>query len=338
MDKWRKKFKLDSDICQIFQANDSFGIICHNSIHFYNSNKQIFDSKIKLKKGLISGGCYYGGTEQDSGHMIIFDKINNILYYKDPMGVNEHSKKWMIINIKTMEINKMYNGTNQTNYGAKGIIINNKLHLIGGKLGIHHRYDPILKQYTKVTDSVIPSLECEEDKQILISSTNGQKMYFFGTDRMMKVVTYTTSDNKWYDLSSMDFTELLGDYGAICVKNDKYIILFGGIDHGDGLRSRNDIFIMDIELRKWGKCDIKCPVRGSVKCIVNNDKDKQEKTVSGYTKYLCKNGELDHERVPPIYLIRMIGKYVECEMVYLFWKYLGWTISVDALLNNTHFN
>ena len=330
MDKWRKSFKLDSDIYQIFQTTDSFGIICEDSIKFYNSNTGKFNHTLTLNQKVISDPCYYNGSGQDSCHIIVYDQINNILYYK--------SNQWVIINMKTMEINKMYNGTNQTNYGAKGIIINNKLHLIGGISGIHHGYDPVSKQYMKVTDFVIPSVGNQGDKQILIQSSNGKNMYYFCFDLMMKILKYTTSDNVWHDLSSIDFPELLGEFGAVSVKNDKYIILFGGIDHKDGFRPRNDIFVIDIESMKCGKCDIKCPVRGNVKCMMNNDKAKQEKTVSGYIRHLCKNGELDDKRVPPVYLKRLIGSYVECEIVYLFWKYLGWTISVDSLIHNTHFN
>ena len=346
MEKWKKIFKFNSDICQIFQTNNSFGIICHDSIQFYKSNTQQFNPKISLKKNIIPTGCYGSACEQDSGHIILFDDINNILYYKDPSVIR--SKEWMIINMKTMEITKMHNGTDQTNLAAKGIIINNKLHLIGGSLGIHHCYDPLSKQYTKVTDFIIPSHGVKGEKhEILVASSNGDKIYFFGVDYevepkdMLKVLQYNVRDNKWHDLTSINFPELIGDFGVVCVKNDRYLIIFGGIDRdiGDnGLRKRNDIFIMDIELRKFGKCMIKCPVRGSVKVATNNDKHQQELMVSGYTRYLCKNGELDDKRVPPIYLQRLIGSYIECEMIYVFWKYLGWTISVDTLINNTHFN
>ena len=137
----------------------------------------------------------------------------------------------------------------------------------------------------------------------------------------------------------MDFPlHSLGDFCAVCVKNDKYVILLGGIDHGDDLRAKNDIFVMDIQLKKFGKCDINSPVKGTVKCTINNDKSHQEIVVCAFMRDLCKNAELEDGRVFPIYMTRIIGSYIGCEMVFLFWRYLGWKISVNALLNNTHFN
>ena len=101
----------------------------------------------------------------------------------------------------------------------------------------------------------------------------------------------------------------------------------------------NDIYVINVELKKLVKSEIKCPIRGRVNVAVGNDKFKQELITSGFVRTLWKNKEFsDVMRYPPVYLIKLMASYYDEEEVYLFWRYLAWRMSLNDILNNTDFD
>ena len=330
--KWTKMNSLHDDVCQIFQTIDSFGLIFNDSIHFYNSSKREFDQKLDISILTHSFRHNYTLSYLDNVHKFVFDAAHNFLYYKAG-DLHHGSYGWFVFNVQTQKSTKIYNSTNKCNLDAKGIIIDNRLHLIGALEGVHHSYEPFTKEYKNVSDINFPSYT-----KTAIKSSNGLKVYLFDECGIENVWQYSVPVNKWYS-TSISLPTALCNFAAVSVKNDKFIIIFGGVLQIESKGNINDIYVVNMETEKLVKCKIKCPVKGSVKVAVGNDKYKQELITSGFVRNLWKNKQFsDNMRYPPVYLIKLIQSYDQQDEVYLFWRHLGWRMSVDDILNNTDFD
>ena len=94
---------------------------------------------------------------------------------------------------------------------------------------------------------------------------------------------------------------------------------------------------MDIKSMTFGICNIKCPTKGPIECVIVSNKYKHELSISGYIRNIWKNHAFDDMTYPPVYLIKIMESYYDLEEIHLFWKYLHWKISVEDILNNTVF-
>ena len=336
---WKKIDGLDGDVCQIFHTKNSFGIILNDGIQFYNSSKRKFDPKLQMQQLKI-----LPFQIDDNGNNVTFDAEQNLLYY-----YSQNTYSWSVINNKSKQSNKIYNSTGISNQGACGIIMNNQLHLFGGKFGIHHSYDPNSKQYKNIEDLNVPFVSNANfhASQSFIKSSDGLKIYLFHViyaqdpaDGGVMMLKYLIGNKNWED-TSIFLPEALTGFGAVSVKNDKFIIVFAGVRDADKQEreNMNDIFVINVESKKLVKCKIKCPTKGSVRVAVGNDKFKQELITYGFVRNLWKNKQFnDNMKFPPFYLINLIVSYDQQEEVYLFWRYFGWRMSIDDLLKNTDFD
>ena len=118
---------------------------------------------------------------------------------------------------------------------------------------------------------------------------------------------------------------------VVSVRSDKYLILFGESDK---------IYVLDVKLQKVYKCDIKCPITSGVKCAVSNTvHPKQELITFGFIRNLWKNKQFSNMRYPAVAVSKLIDLYgTGEETIHLFSRYLHWTMDVEEILNNTHFD
>ena len=330
--RWSKIKALDSDVCQITQETESFTAITHNSIHCFNSMTRKFGKSIDISK--IVGGSL-GDYEN---HCMVFDDAQHILYHNKPSVPGS----WSANKLKTNESTKICT-SDVKNDGAKGLIINHEFHLIGGDFNIHHKYNPNTKQYKNVSDmSALLTGYTMGSSQFAVKSQNGKAIYLLHInhtigDEKRLILRYSISENKWENIS-FSLPPRVSEFVAAPVKNDKFIILFAGNQHGSvatPAQGINDIWVINMASFRLNKCKIKCPVTGKVSVGVDTGKHRNKMTTFGFVNDLWKNPEFNGMVKPPLYLINYIVAYGQQEDLYLFWRNLGWRISVNDLLDNT---
>ena len=111
--------------------------------------------------------------------------------------------------------------------------------------------------------------------------------------------------------------------------NDKrYFIVFDSVN--------GDIYIIDTKYIIILKSKLKLPIFKGFHVIIPKYKLSDEMTVHGYVRYLWEKNEI---RYIPHYLIQIIGKCYENEMVHLFKKinvvsWNNWQVIVSDILDN----
>ena len=212
---------LDGDVLQIFQTEKSFGIILDDGIQFYNISKREFDKKIEIPR--LRMITFKVKNNSDTA---VFDAAQNLLYYHP-----EKSSTWSVIDIKTKQSTKICNSTGTSNEKAHGIIISNEFHLFGGKLSIHHSYDPHSKHYKNIEDINVPFIFNTNyfASQLFIKSSDKLKVYLFddqitGSNGEVMMLKYSIASKKW-DKTSISLPEAIRPFGAVSVKNDKFILV-----------------------------------------------------------------------------------------------------------------
>lgn len=138
------------------------------------------------------------------------------------------------------------------------------------------------------------------------------KLLSFDSD---KVHEYDIINNVWKKLDA-DMPRRTYNFGCAPVMNERYVVLFGGVDRYNF--ACDDIWIYSVDEHKFTKSKVKCPKKACYQAFRINDDKSHEMTVCGFVRNEWKlTGIADH-LFPPYYLLKIIHKYCLQEQVHLF--------------------
>eukprot|EP01084_Bolivina_argentea_P252715 424260_1 len=311
--------------CQPWTINNTEHIAYYNEnnyekgIHKYD----IQSNKYELLHKLIN--VKYGG------YTVAFNKHSNTIY---SLIYGDRKTQLQIIDIKTNKSKIINNLDIEIQYGAHGIIINNKFNVVGGNINDHNLVwndndNKFIKSFNfnESIGQYPVSVELKIKNEIILFGAN-YSVWKYVINKQKWIKTNISSRNEWLSNSFC---------GCVSARFDKYIIIFGG-EEDDDMFSINpiyvdDIYILDINEEKWYKSILKCPEKARYKAIKIDLENKQDRLlVNGYI------GKITTKYIPND-IRDILYKYYKCyrEQIYLMSmnENKHWTINVDDILNCT---
>ncbi|MCP4141178.1 MAG: hypothetical protein GY755_13000, partial [Chloroflexi bacterium] len=241
-----------------------------------------------------------------------------------------HNKSIISLDIKTNTSNRLCHPTNVAYYGKYFLFINNCFHMIcmhdNHWIGSKNNHQQTIHTLHNTIGADSDGLEeLYNGKAIYISSKKCILLIgggYFGDATYPNLSTevwlYNLQNQKWIQIDNFSFPRR--SFEAVLTSNERYIVLFGGVIYPHytiGDKCVDDIFVLDMKHDgnwKMKKCNIKCPKKGE--CIGTRTGGKTDIIVMGFVKECFQLKELVHLRLPPMYIISLIAKYYNSEMIH----------------------
>ena len=227
------------------------------------------------------------------------------------MDADEKHKRWI-------RENKMH-GIGQ---GAQGTVIDNQYHVIGGYNAVgnckHLKYNEKANNFEVLHDlSDISDLNSIHDHRLMIIK---HKILIFGGSNggnvsLDNIYEYDKLNDEW-SILKVKLPKRLESLGCTKILNDKYVVLFGGID--TYYCRHDDIWIYSIRDQTFQKSCIRCPGEDIYQAFTVNNRQRDKKIAFGYARVTWKECNISDHLFPPEYLIRIMHKYYLNEFVHLF--------------------
>eukprot|EP01084_Bolivina_argentea_P264730 448535_1 len=140
-------------------------------------------------------------------------------------------------------------------------------------------------------------------------------------------------DKIWTELN-VEMSIKVSQFGLVKLKNERYVIQFGGEIWFGFVDCLDDIFIYDTRKHLFIKSKIKCPSKGKFYGIITNDSKYDEILCFGFVNYCYKGNNFKNMQSLPFYLIKLINGYFCHEELHLFQRAgIGhWKINIDHIL------
>lgn len=214
--------------------------------------------------------------------------------------------------------------------GAKAIMVNDELHVIGGYNGyIHLIYDKDAKEFEKLHDV--------EFCYSLLIKINDKLLSFGGfyNDGYVDDI-WEYDQNKWTKCNEI-IPKKMRVYGAASVLNHQFVLIFGG---WDGKEFIDNIWIYSVEDKDFTESKIKCPEEKPGHVIAMYYQDMDELSVAGYVRSECRT-RLD--LIPSKDVMNLIQAHYSTEWIHLFktGPFDGgkhWRINAFDIINNVENN
>ena len=244
-------------------------------------------------------------------------KTNEILFVYGPrMELNASLATLKLNKHKTKTDMKVINKSDHATVGSSVIVIKNELHLIGGMNRSHLRWNKETNQFE------ILHLNVVSESNIFVNGSRlvgvGNRVISFGghwSGWLNCMMEYDIIKDVWKRLK-ITMPKAMTDFGCTAAMNDRYILLFGGID-GMGFKF-DDIYVYSVWDESFRKSRIKCPKRGKFHAVAVNDKEREELCVHGYVRHQWHQSEINEQLFPPRYLIQIMRRYYHKEYIHLF--------------------
>ena len=127
---------------------------------------------------------------------------------------------------------------------------------------------------------------------------------------------------------------------VVATTNEQYLILLGGFEfHHETYKAVKSIFVLNVRTKKLMKSSIKLPVTNLEYGHVFADEVKDLSLVFAYINNLWKCEEFSDISALPIYLIKLIAKWICFEKVHLTTSKKQdryWEIDIDQILQSIH--
>ena len=135
--QWKRLSSLRDDVSKAFICRDSIGVLCTNSIQFFDIKSNKWISK-DLHKDI--------NTVLDSDDNIIYDDRNEILYFKSSGHFFKNPGNNVLLEWRINDNKLVRHHTINHNSLPQIIKIGDKLEIIGGQHHIHYIYNLSTKQ------------------------------------------------------------------------------------------------------------------------------------------------------------------------------------------------
>ena len=198
--------------------------------------------------------------------------------------------------------------------GLAGIMIKDKLHIIGGYK--HVRFNQDLQKF-EVLHIFRESLNLQTiDAHRVVNVKNKILMFGGYCNRKLSdsIHQYDITNNKWTKLTHK-MPVAMRSFGCVSILNGQYILIFGGNSQPT---SHDDIYIYSVDDKTFKKSDIKCPEKEGYYAISVCDKKKDMLSTFGFVREQWKRCDIDNHLFPPQYLIQLMCKYYQNEDIHLF--------------------
>ena len=280
-------------------------------------------------------------SKYDIGAIEFNIRVNDCIYYQASHGplivYNMKTTKWNKYPISTDKQKKKYHFWDST-YCK----VNNFIHIIGDRENNEHGVWDLNKNEYKSLDSIN-----KPKKAIILGGLiyikKRQKLLLFGgcweddhwssTQATDDILFYDIKQNKWA-MASIKLPIKMSSFGYVKTNDDKYLIIFGGIDECNYFL--DNIYILDLINMKINECKVKCPVRGEFYAYIQFDNIENNLIVNGYIRNCWKLKEFKSMINLPDVIIKLIQSYMHYnEIVHLFEQNEGehYKINIDLILD-----
>ena len=175
--------------------------------------------------------------------------------------------------------------------------------------------------------------------------TKQDLLYFLGLDGKEDILCYDLSANKIERCLEFKLPLKLKNFGCVTTFNQRYVIIFGGEceepitdQHGVSRRLSDRIYVLDLKLKQFQECTLKCPEVGAFVAVLmsfSEDDNALDLIIGFVRKYLKNQG---FEQRIPMDIVGLISKFCQNEYIYLIEKQQifpkHWKICVDDILNS----
>ena len=205
------------------------------------------------------------------------------------------------------------------------MILNGKLHMIGGTTQKHLVYDDTANTFN-VLHSNLNALCMHTPGIIKIKNI----VLMFGGMRAGRckdqVYEYDIIENIWTEFKvTMPIALALCSYTTVL--NQQYVLLLGGCG-GESHQLQDEIWIYSVQNEEFKKSKIKCPNKGFGDAFTERDQHKDKLAMFGFVRDVWIKDAINEQLFPPEYLIRIMNRYYTNEWVHLFRHKRHWKINV----------
>eukprot|EP01084_Bolivina_argentea_P161402 280970_1 len=284
-------------------------------IHKYNIENDTWDEFVKYP---------FSSTTHS---MIAFDIDPQILYVYSSEGLEK-------INIKTNKSKRIENVTEIGN-GARSLIFDNQLHVIGGTDNLYHLIWNN-KQHKFDTGHKFPFNTYNLQSGFVHIKSKNILLLLGGYDKhdaeydLDSIYSYNIQQKKWI-LLPQKLPIPLSYFGCVLSKDDKYLIIMGGTSDDD-FNQLNDIYVLNTNNMEFKKSKIDCPEKSNYHAINMDNKENIELLIFGFVRSWW-------NLYPPNELLMLISCFYATEYIHLMSTYGNhWKIELNTIVNNLYDN
>eukprot|EP01084_Bolivina_argentea_P001143 2093_1 len=287
-------------------SGNAFVVICDRSIFKYNVHTNTFfkypnNSSLTYNCSLFDVCCAVNKTE----HIIYFysgSQIEAIHLNTNQYEIFEHIPRGMSFCF----INNNFHIITAHDKQWIGTISNNSINCLHDSLSNRDSMD-----VRRICPIYLPSKQ-----SVLIL---GGYYDYAQSECHKKLWLYSLATQKWTQIDKVMFEGFL--FGAVLTSNEKYIVLFGGYNDDKAFDDSVDtISVLDMtDDNNWKirKSNIVCPCAGPCYATKTGGVGSNNKQlVIGYVKKCFKMKGFECMNIPPIYIMILIYKWYDAEMIH----------------------
>ena len=233
--------------------------------------------------------------------------------------------------------------TRVIDYNSRLLLIDNKLHNIGGERGHwiwNIQTDKISekgKQVKKIVNDHQHALWRQNlyDPAVIYLKSQQCILLFGGRGSYWRrsVHRFSISDNTWNKLDCK-LPRSMNSCGIVKTRNERFIILFGG--NISNVKNSDDIYIYDVRNNEVVKSEIKAPMSGCFRASVTDYPERDNKLCFGFVRDAYNDEDFIDLQKLPLYLMDFISKWYQHQEIYLLEISAGghWRINLDEILHH----
>ena len=221
--------------------------------------------------------------------------------------------------------------------GAELLLIEDKVHMIGGYESADHKVINMHKQTTKQSEKVVHRFD-DGGRNALAGHTamylkTKQCILLFGAGDGSKIYQFCVKggrENKWTELQrNLDSHQLhLKDSQIVIDREERFAFILGGIEEDDALDEMTDnISVYNIKHNIFRRSTVKMPSTSWSSAICVNNERYVHLLSFGY----CKCTET---QVMPYCLVQLIANFMSNEEIHVIYHGKHYKIQTDKILNN----
>ena len=245
-----------------------------------------------------------------------------------------------IYNLNNNKDNKIMNQNVDLNvYNNSFLVVNNDIHLIGGYTNKDHMiWDDKKKQFESQYTFNHLQLCLEHAGFIHIASRNMLLLmggYDAGCVKYLDDIWRYSLDQKRWEKLPHKLPMKCQSSAFVITLDEKYIIMFGGIQEGQP--PTKDIYIMDVDTFQFNKSKIECPDDGKANyfskmfnAVIVSNRKKVDLVIYGFIKDCWRDKSFQHVAYPPDDVMEMVKLWYTVDDIHLMSRNLcHWNIPLS---------
>lgn len=294
--------------------NDEF--VVPNQTTYMGNNDGLYSYNIikKVWKCIVS---YPSGLDIRY-HSSSFDPQNNTVYIIGgtlfaSIDLNDNS-------IQTIDEEKLPHDF----ANCSSVFVNDEFHIFGG--WNQNKHCMLDKEKNKIIE--LHEFECDDIMHCgAVYIPTKQAIFVFGGGSDNDLIFSYSIFNKKCRKMDLKLPIKLSRFGYVLTKDNRFIILFGGLT--TGFQDIDTIYIWNLETMQFRESETKCPIPDTFYAVIMGNTEKDEKLIQGFIR-----NEFEDISFIPNDVINLIVSWYSDEEIHLFDDREGrhWRIGLSQIL------